>query len=343
MTDVVPGIHQFRLPLTGNRLRHINAYLLRGDNRYTLVDCGWKAADVLETLQAELRAIGVSLNDVRTLIVSHFHPDHYGLAGTLVELGKLRLLMHRLDWLHVRTVQSDPVQSSQVSGEWLRYHGLAGTSQDDTERALDAFERYTIVAPDVELEDNACIPVGRHELRVVWTPGHTAGHICLHDPERDLILTGDHVLDPITPSVNYMRPNLGNPLGTFLRSLRKVADLDVDQVLPAHGEPFRGLKRRVGEILEHHDRREAAALDALVGGPQSAAMVAERLPWTRRELRLSELPPFQQRMALGETIAHLEELRANGRVGSDEDNERIYYHLSRQKPGGECESNGERE
>jgi glyoxylase-like metal-dependent hydrolase (beta-lactamase superfamily II) len=341
MTEVLPDIHQFRLPLTGSRLRYINAYLLRGDDGYTLVDCGWKADDVLETLQAELRAIGVSLNDVRTLIVTHFHPDHYGLAGTLVELGKLRLLMHRLDWLHVRTVQSDPVQSSRVSGDWLRYHGLVESADDNAERALDAFERYTIVAPDVELEDGACISVGRHELRVVWTPGHTAGHICLYDPVRDLILTGDHVLDPITPSVNYMRPDLGNPLGSFLISLRKVAELDVDFVLPAHGEPFHGLQRRVGEILEHHNRREAAALEALVGGPTSAAMVAECLPWTRRELRLSELPPFQQRMALGETIAHLEELRSTGRVGSDEHNGRMYYHLSRQKPGGECESNGE--
>ena len=136
---------------------------------------------------------------------------------------------------------------------------------------------------------------GKHELRVVWTPGHTAGHICLHDAERGLVLTGDHVLDPITPSVNYMRPNLGNPLGSFLASLVKIRELDADFVLPAHGEPFHGLRRRVDEILRHHDEREAAALDSLAGGALSAAHVAEQLPWTRRKLRLSELPPFQQR------------------------------------------------
>ena len=328
MTEVLPDIHQFRLPLTGSPLRHVNGYLLRGDDGYTLVDCGWKADDVLETLQAELRAIGADLADIRTLIVTHFHPDHYGLAGTLVDLGKLRLLMHRLDWLHIRTNQADPVRSAQISADWLCQHGLQAPPEEEAARALEAFQRFTVVAPDVELEDESRVAVGRHELRVVWTPGHTAGHICLHDPERDLLLTGDHVLDPITPSVNYMRPNLGNPLGSFLTSLRKVAQLDADYVLPAHGEPFRGLRRRVQEILHHHDEREAAALDALVVGPLSAAAVAEQLPWTRRRLRLSELPPPQQRMALGETIAHLEELRATARVTSMEHAGLIHYALA---------------
>ena len=101
-----------------------------------------------------------------------------------------------------------------------------------------------------------------------------------------------------------------------------------DLVLPAHGEPFRGLRRRVSEILRHHEEREAAALDALSPGPVSAALVAEQLPWTRRKLKLSELPVFQQRMALGETIAHLEELRANGRVTCMEDNGAIHYALA---------------
>lgn len=328
MTEVLPDLYQFRLPLTGSPLRHVNGYLLRGDDGYTLVDCGWNADDVLEALKAELGAIGADLGDIRTLVVTHFHPDHYGLAGRLVELGKLRLMMHRLDWLHIQTAFGDPAQSAATSADWLCRHGLPDVPRDDAMRAVEASLRLTVVPPDVELEDESRVSVGNHELRVVWTPGHSAGHICLYDAERELVMTGDHVLDPITPSVNYMRPNLGNPLGSFLTSLRKVAELEADFVLPAHGEPFHGLRRRVQEILQHHDEREAAALDALASGPTSAAMVAEVLPWTRRKLRLSELPPFQQRQALGETIAHLEELRATGRVVSDESERVILYALA---------------
>jgi glyoxylase-like metal-dependent hydrolase (beta-lactamase superfamily II) len=326
MSEVLTGIHQFRLPMAGSRLRHINGYLIKGDDGYTLVDCGWDAPDVLEALRSELRDIGADLGDIRTLVITHFHADHYGLAGTLVRLGKLRLMMHRLDWLHVRTVMSDTAAMVRSSTAWLQRNGLPETSwSDDDRRAMQSFQRFTVVQPDVELEDAARIPVGPHELQVVWTPGHTQGHICLFDADRRLILTGDHVLDPITPSVGLSRPGLGNPLGAFLHSLRKVAALDADLVLPAHGEPFRGLKNRVDQILAHHDEREAAALATLADGPASGAMVAGQLPWTRRAIRYGDLEPLQQRMALSETIAHLEELRATGRVVTTEENGKIYY------------------
>jgi glyoxylase-like metal-dependent hydrolase (beta-lactamase superfamily II) len=325
MPEVLSGIHQFRLPMPGSRLRHINGYLIKGDDGYALVDCGWDIPEVLEALRSELRDIGADLGDIRTLIVTHFHADHYGLAGTLVRLGRLRLMMHRLDWLHVRTTMSDPETMMRSSTAWLERNGLPPRPAETAEEMMGNFRRFTIVQPAVELEDAACIAVGPHTLRVVWTPGHTAGHICLFDAERRLILTGDHVLDPITPSVGFSRPNLGNPLGDFLASLRKVAALDADLVLPAHGEPFRGLKQRVDDLLAHHDHREAAALGALVNGPASGAEVAGQLPWTRRELRYAELEPMQQRMALSETIAHLEELRATGRVDRSEENGQFYY------------------
>src|SRR6476661_8893969 len=170
MPEVLPGIHQFRLPMTGSRLRHINGYLIKADDGYTLVDCGWDTDDVLEALKSELRDLGADLGDIRTLVVTHFHFDHYGLAGTLVRLGKLRLMMHRLDWLHVRTNLADPIEAARVSHAWLQRNGLAASAwSDEEQRALDNFERFTIVPPDGELEDAARIPVGRHELRVVWT------------------------------------------------------------------------------------------------------------------------------------------------------------------------------
>lgn len=313
--------------MAGSRLRHINGYLLKADDGYVLVDCGWDTDDVLEALRGELHALGIGLEDVRTLVISHFHSDHYGLAGRLVRLGRLRLMMHRLDWLHVHTNLADPIQSAHVSHEWLLRHGLPEQVWGvEEQRALESFHRFTVVEPDLKLEDAARIAVGPHELQVVWTPGHTQGHICLYDPGRRLLLSGDHVLDPITPNVSYARPGLGNPLGAFLASLRKVAELDADLVLPAHGEPFRGLRRRVDELLEHHAEREAQAVDALSATePLRAVAVAEQLPWTRRGLRYAELEPLQQRMALAETIAHLEELKAIGRVASIERDGGIYY------------------
>ena len=315
MTEVLPDVHLLRLPLSGSPLKWINGYLLKADDGWVLVDCGWNLPEVLEALTAQLGEIGVPLGDVRTLVITHFHPDHYGLAGTLVGLTRARMLMHRLDWLFVRSELADFDAAIERLDDWLRRNGApAELLGDEQRRAHDAFRRYTVHAPDLEVEDGYRFGVGRHELRVVWTPGHTGGHICLHDAERQILLSGDHVLDPISPNVSLNREHLGNPLGDYLRSLRKVGELEADLVLPAHGEPFRGLGRRVRELLEHHDEREREVLEALARHARTAAEVAYALSWTRRRRPLAELQLGQQRMAVTETLAHLEELSSRGLV-----------------------------
>ena len=313
MSEVLPGVHLLKLPLTGSPLKWVNGYLLKADDGWVLVDCGWDLPDVLDALTAQLRDVGAALGDVRTLVITHYHTDHYGLAGRLVELSRARMLMHRLDWLFVKTELADFSVAIDRLDAWLSENGAPPELLDDEQRrAVDMFGRYTVRAPDVELEDGHRIAAGRHEFRVVWTPGHTGGHICLHDPERRVFLSGDHVLDPISPNVSLNRASLGNPLAEYLASLRKVGSLDADLVLPAHGEPFQGLTRRVGELLAHHDEREQEVLEALSHGARTAYEVTAALPWTRRRTTLAELALSQQRMALTETLAHLEELRARG-------------------------------
>jgi glyoxylase-like metal-dependent hydrolase (beta-lactamase superfamily II) len=296
-------------------LRHTNGYLIRGDDGWTLVDCGWNLPDVLEALKAGVTDIGVRLEDIRRLVITHFHADHYGLAGTLVGLTQCRLLMHRLDWAYVQNELSDFDGTIARFDYWLRMNGAPPEMlSEEQRRTADMYRRYTIQAPDEQLEDGQRIIAGEHEFQVIWTPGHTSGHICLWDEERKTILTGDHVLDPISPNVSLSREGQGNPLGEYLQSLRKVAELDADLVLPAHGEPFNGVARRVRELLTHHDEREAEVLEAVSHGERTAYEVSAALPWTRRKRTLADLSLGQQRMALTETIAHLEELRSRGLI-----------------------------
>jgi glyoxylase-like metal-dependent hydrolase (beta-lactamase superfamily II) len=127
MVDLPSGITQLRLPLTGSALSHVNSYLLRGDDGYILVDCGWDMPDVLEALHAGLNDAGVALDDVRALVVTHMHPDHYGMAGTLKRAGRMRLLMHRLDWLYLEAQRQDleagasrPRRGSTATGSILQ-------------------------------------------------------------------------------------------------------------------------------------------------------------------------------------------------------------------------------
>ncbi|MCC7371094.1 MAG: MBL fold metallo-hydrolase [Chloroflexi bacterium] len=324
--EVLPGVHLLRLPLTGSPLRFTNGYLIRTEDGWTLVDCGWDMPDVLDALHHQLTGLGVRLGDIRTLVITHFHTDHYGMAGTLIGLTQARLMMHRLDWVHVQQEMVDFGEMLGRLNSWLLLNGAPSEMIDEERVRMAAMRQLcTVVEPDVKLEEGYEIHSGNHTFRVVWTPGHTNGHICLYDEERRTLMTGDHVLDPISPNVSLAREYLGNPLGQYLKSLRKVGELDADLVLPAHGDPFHSISRRVRELLEHHDEREAEVLESVKHGACTGYQVAAALPWTRRRRKLSELGLGQQRMALTETLAHLEELRVRGLVHRERRGDVLYF------------------
>ncbi len=314
------GITQIRLPMAGNPLRYINGYLLEDDDGYTLVDCGWKADDVLAALHEALALCGIALGDVARVAITHAHFDHYGLAGTLRRAGLPQLLLHRLDWHFAQLLLSDPVFVDRAADAWIARNGLRlDESLDDDVH----YRRTELAAPTRELEDGD--RVGR--LRAVWTPGHTPGHLCFLDTRSGKLLVGDHILDPITPHVGVWGDRGDDPLGAYITSLEKVLTLDVVGALPAHGEPFDHLARRTHELIAHEREREARVVAALAAGPANAAEVARELPWTRKDRRLDDLEPAHQQFAVAETIAHLEHLRVRERVTRVSGSQTIAYGL----------------
>jgi glyoxylase-like metal-dependent hydrolase (beta-lactamase superfamily II) len=323
-TPIGDGIFQIRLPLSGSPLRHVNAYLIEDEDGATLIDCGWRADDVLEALHAGLLESGRSLADVRRLAVTHFHYDHYGLAGTLVRAGVPELLMHRRDRDVAVRYLTDAAASDRASDAWLARNGLrVPPSEDEEHERRNEFAEPTRLVGDGER-------LGR--LRAVWTPGHSPGHLCFVDTRSGRMFTGDHVLDPITPHVGIWIEGYGDPLGDYIASLRKVASIGACAVLPAHGEPFEDLQRRVDELLAHEARREHRVLAALEAGSASAAAIARTLPWTRRDLAFDQLGDWHQQFAVAEAIAHLEHLRVRGVVTRDAAANAIVYSLIEATP-----------
>jgi glyoxylase-like metal-dependent hydrolase (beta-lactamase superfamily II) len=315
--ELLPGIWRLPLPLRDSPLGHVNTYLVRTDDGYLLVDCGWDTADTLHALEGHLRALDIRLPDVRHLVITHIHPDHYGLAGRLREISSANLSFHRLERLYIesRYVDADVLLSEMR--EWLR---LNGTPPDELDRlnrgSMSMLERVQIAFPDRTLDGGEEITTGKFAFRVIWTPGHSAGHICLYDKRNKVLVSGDHVLPHITPSVGLHVRTTSNPLADYLDSLRLIGRLDTELVLPGHGEPFHGLPERTAALIAHHQRR----LDEIVGllsnrrGERlSGYQIAAQMRWSRRRT-WDELSGFERRLAVTEALAHLELLHARGRV-----------------------------
>src|SRR5215831_1456549 len=266
-----------------------------------------------EAFSAGLRKAGLDVANLRAIVLTHHHPDHIGLSGELQEQSGAAVYMHPIDEAGVQIIWSGamPERFRSVS-QFFKQHGLPPTDFWFTQVDPEVMRNIIRVPPHAAItpvEDGEEIDLVGEHYRVIWTPGHSDGHVCLFRERDGVFLAADHVLPRITPNVGlYSARDRVNPLGDYLNSLEKVANLPASIVLPGHGEPFADLAGRTAEIIEHHRQRELEILAMLEMRPQHAYEVAEQLfghRWNNSEAR---------RMAVAETLSHLEYLRFNGQV-----------------------------
>ena len=181
------------------------------------------------------------------------------------------------------------------------FESIGSNARFEAVSANGAFE-----APDRTVVDGELIELNNHAFRVIETPGHTRGHVVYFDEDRGILFTGDHVLPLITPSIGFEAFIDGQPLGSFLTSLAKIAQLPAELSLPGHGPVFSDLSARVDELFAHHRGRLQACADLVKAGRHRAVEVARALTWTRHDRDFRELSTLNQLLAVSETIAHLD-------------------------------------
>ena len=320
---VSPGVFRIPLPLPGDGLRAVNTYAVQGDGAITLIDSGWSRPAAWDALAAGLRLVGAELGDVRSVLVTHMHRDHFGQATALRHASGATVVLGRGEQQSLEYILDDTQRDRRAP--WIARLRRSGAAEliaqlagpDGTGQSLRENEGLWEL-PDRWAADGETIRACDRDLLAIETPGHTRGHLTFMDPANRLLFAGDHVLPHITPSIGFEPPLVdGLPLADFLMSLMKVRDLAIDTVLPAHGAPFTGLAARVDELLAHHAARLAASLGVLAGGPRTAFEVARELPWTRRNRRYDELDVFNRQLAVAETAAHLDLLVSQGAAGVD--------------------------
>lgn len=172
----------------------------------------------------------------------------------------------------------------------------------------------TMTFPDRVLYDGEILSTGLYDVEVIWTPGHSPGHICLYEPRNRLLFSGDHILPGITPNISYNVQSGDNPLGDYIHALCKLQHLPVAKVLPAHEDVFSDLRTRIEQIVIHHDRRKAEIQEVLASGePRNAWEISPLITWDT-PMAWDKLPPLNKRSAVTEVVAHLECMRWEGIV-----------------------------
>lgn len=309
--EVAPNVYRIPLPLPGDSLRAVNVYLLLEDDHAILIDSGMYVPQARKRLKESLDAIGIGLGDISEFLITHLHRDHYTQAVLLRDdfNGRIALGARErpsMEIIRERATAKDPTmvhdRYSQLIECGAKYliDILRNFEGDDGEIA----GYYKM--PDRWLEDGSGIELANRTLNVIATPGHTQGHVVFHDPQSKLLFAGDHVLPHITPSIGLEPTRAALPLGDFLSSLRKVRLLPESRLFPAHGPVVESMHNRIDELLIHHDLRLTQASNLLSLGRSTAHEVALGLPWTRRQVGFDTLDPFNQMLAVTETLFHLD-------------------------------------
>ncbi|GAA3678087.1 MBL fold metallo-hydrolase [Nonomuraea antimicrobica] len=313
---VRPGLWSVPVPIPVNPLRYVLVYVLELPGGVAIVDAGWNTDEAYDALVAGLGVAGYAITDVKGVLVTHIHPDHYGLAGRVREASGAWIALHPADARLLRERYDDEVVDTLVRREraLLRRCGVPELTLDELAGASMMIRHVVSMArPDRLVEDGDDLGLPGWDLRAVWTPGHSPGHLCFVSPSRRVLFSGDHVLARITPIVAVHPQSGPNPLADYLDSLAAVRKLEVDEVLPAHEYRFLELAERVDAVMAHHDARlaEIERVVGAAGGGVACWEVATRLTWSRP---WETIPPFMRRSANNETLAHLVWLAAKGRV-----------------------------
>jgi len=306
---VAPGIWWIRMPLPF-ALDHINLWILQDGDGFTLVDTGYGVEATWSLWERHFAGV-MAGRAVKNVVVTHYHPDHVGAAGWLVERTGAPFWMTTSEYLSAHAAHGDAAGFDRENTVSLYIaNGVDPASVPESTRKVNGYRRGVPTLPRRyrRMMHGDRLAIGGHEWEVITVFGHAPEHAALWCASKNVLISGDQVLPRITTNVGVWgnQPE-ANPLAQFLGSMQRFAHLPGDAlVLPSHDRVFRGLHRRIAELHEHHEQR----LERLLEGCAQPITAFEALPLLFKR----KLDDHQLMFAMGEAIAHLHYLEHQGRV-----------------------------
>jgi glyoxylase-like metal-dependent hydrolase (beta-lactamase superfamily II) len=297
MDELPGGFRRVTLPLP-TRPGHVHAYLLPGEDGWTLVDTGLGLPDARERWEHELRGLE---GPVTRVFVTHFHPDHVGAAADIGALTGAPLYQGALD-LEQSTLVWGSDDWAEVLAAWFHRHGVPAAVTDELLEQGSFYRQFIHLA-----EGTHALEAGDRldGWELVAAPGHADGQLVLF--KDGVLVAADHVLDRISPTVGLWPESRPDPLGDYLEALERTIALEPRLALPGHGEVLADPVGRARELIVHHRERLDATVAALGAGPRTGYEVSFPLFG-------DDLKPAARRFAVAEALSHLERLVREGRA-----------------------------
>lgn len=316
---VAPDIIQVEIPLPFP-LKIVNCYLVRGRDGWALVDTGINWPPALEAWQRALEKWSIRPGDIGEIYVTHYHPDHVGLAGWWQRQSGAPVFMTPLEARSVGQVWSDGAWTGRELAVLFQAHGMPEALAKAVASRSEATQQMTQPLPEITALEQLAIPDGAEyavpveplpiagrPFQPLVLPGHADEHLCLYEHSTGVLIAADHVLPRISPNISVLPHTRPDPLGRYLRSFAALESLAVEIVLPGHGPALSDLRGRLDQLRSHHSDRVVEVVAAM-GLGATAYQIATRV------FRMDDLSPHQAQFAMGEIVAHLDYLVAESRV-----------------------------
>jgi glyoxylase-like metal-dependent hydrolase (beta-lactamase superfamily II) len=318
--QIQPNLFRIEIPLPENPLKFLNSYVITSPDRNLIIDTGFNRKECLDAMTGGLNELGVDLANT-DFFITHLHADHFGLVAEL-STERNNIYFNRPD--------AEIIWAWEGFEPMIQYAVQSGFPEDEVRAALQNHPANKYNAsriPELKiLTDGDTINIGDYQFSCIETPGHTRGHMCLYEPRKKILISGDHILYDITPNIQCWSDEL-NPLENYLASLEKVYHLDVELTLPGHRSLFSNYKQRIAELKHHHQNRVQEVLSILESGSKSAHQIAPDMTWDIIHESWEQFPLTQKWFAIGETIAHLRYLEEKEKIYRKILNGQIVYSL----------------
>lgn len=308
--EIEKDIYRIPVPLKGNPLRELNSYFIRGKDRDLLIDTGFRRKECREALEEGLKQLGV-LRGQQDVLVTHFHPDHAGLADIMAgEHG--RIYMSQTDAAYTsgdngKELNPEIVQRF-ISEGFDREHMKCLLAEESDNMSYPGFaDRLYMLQP------HELIAYGDYILESIPVPGHTPGNMMLWAEKQGIMFCGDHILFDISPNI-MPHAGVADSLGDYVKSLKDAAKYPVKLALPGHRKSG-NYQERIIQLLAHYEHRLDQVWQIVAETPGLCAYeIAQKMQWNIHTNNWNEFPIAQQWFATGECMTHLDHLKITERI-----------------------------